>query len=66
MSPERFDAKPARAGARPLAIPAQDAQIVAVTAPDTHRAITAVYRLESPKLIARLARMVRDLSLIHI
>jgi RNA polymerase sigma-70 factor, ECF subfamily len=29
---------------------------------DTHRAIEAVYRIESPKLIARLTRMVGDLG----
>ncbi|MBX3258778.1 MAG: RNA polymerase sigma factor [Labilithrix sp.] len=34
-----------------------------MTATDTHRAITAIYRLESPKLIAGLARMVRDVGL---
>jgi RNA polymerase sigma factor (sigma-70 family) len=34
-----------------------------VTTPDTHRAIDAVWRIESPRLIAGLARMVRDVSL---
>ncbi|MBX3201933.1 MAG: RNA polymerase sigma factor [Labilithrix sp.] len=34
-----------------------------MTAEDTHRTITAVYRLESPKLIAGLTRMVRDVGL---
>jgi RNA polymerase sigma factor (sigma-70 family) len=34
-----------------------------VTAADTHRAIEAVWRIESPRLIAGLARMVRDLGL---
>jgi len=34
-----------------------------VTAPDTHRAIDAVWRIESPRLIAGLARMVRDVGL---
>jgi RNA polymerase sigma factor (sigma-70 family) len=34
-----------------------------VTAPDAHRAINAVFRIESPKLIAGLARMVRDVGL---
>ncbi|MEW5917586.1 MAG: sigma-70 family RNA polymerase sigma factor, partial [Gemmatimonadota bacterium] len=29
---------------------------------DTHRAIDAVWRIESPKLIARLARLVRDVG----
>ena len=33
-----------------------------MTAPDTHRAIDAVWRIESPRLIARLARMVGDLG----
>src|SRR5512133_2894152 len=32
-------------------------------APDTHRAIEAVWRIESAKLIAGLARMVRDVGL---
>src|SRR5262249_28943824 len=35
---------------------------VAVTATDTHRAIDAVWRIESPKLIAGLARIVRDVG----
>ncbi len=30
---------------------------------DIHRAIDAVWRMESPKVIASLARMVRDVSL---
>jgi RNA polymerase sigma factor (sigma-70 family) len=34
-----------------------------VTAADTHQAIDAVWRIESPKLIAGLARMVRDVGL---
>jgi RNA polymerase sigma factor (sigma-70 family) len=34
-----------------------------VTATDTHRAIDAVWRIESPKLIAGLARIVRDVGL---
>jgi RNA polymerase sigma factor (sigma-70 family) len=33
-----------------------------VTAPDAHRAIDAVWRIESPKLIARLTRMTGDLG----
>jgi RNA polymerase sigma-70 factor (ECF subfamily) len=33
-----------------------------VTAPDTRRAIDAVWRIESPRLIAGLARMVRDVG----
>jgi RNA polymerase sigma factor (sigma-70 family) len=35
---------------------------VAVTATDTHRAIDAVWRIESPRLIAGLARIVRDVG----
>ena len=34
-----------------------------MTATDAHRAINAVYRIESPRLIAGLARMVRDVGL---
>jgi RNA polymerase sigma-70 factor (ECF subfamily) len=34
-----------------------------VTATDTHRAIDAVWRIESPKIIASLARLVRDVGL---
>ena len=34
----------------------------AVTAPDIHRAIEAVWRIESPKLIAGLTRMTRDVG----
>jgi RNA polymerase sigma factor (sigma-70 family) len=34
-----------------------------VTAADTHRAIDAVWRIESPRLIAGLVRMVRDVGL---
>jgi len=36
---------------------------VAVTATDTDRAIDAIWRIESPKIIASLARMVRDVGL---
>jgi len=36
---------------------------VAVAATDTHRAIDAVWRIEAPKLIAGLARIVRDVGL---
>src|ERR1700692_3131075 len=32
---------------------------------DIHRAIDAVWRIESPRLIAGLARMVRDVSLVE-
>ena len=34
-----------------------------MTATDTHRAIDAVFRIEQAKLIAGLARMVRDVGL---
>ncbi len=34
-----------------------------MTATDTHQAIDAVWRIESPKLIAGLARMVRDVGI---
>jgi len=34
-----------------------------VTATDTHRAVEAVWRIESPRLIAGLARIVRDVGL---
>jgi RNA polymerase sigma factor (sigma-70 family) len=37
--------------------------MVAVTATDTHRAIAAVWRIESAKIIAGLARMTRDVGL---
>ena len=37
--------------------------MVAVTATNTHRAIDAVWRIESPRLIAGLARIVRDVGL---
>jgi RNA polymerase sigma factor (sigma-70 family) len=37
--------------------------LVAVTATDAHRAIEAVWRIESAKLIAGLARVVRDVGL---
>src|SRR4030081_1673860 len=33
-----------------------------MTATDTHRAIDAVWRIESPRLIARLMRIVRDVG----
>src|SRR5712692_10266878 len=36
---------------------------VAVAATDAHRAIDAVWRIEAPRLIAGLARMVRDVGL---
>ena len=36
---------------------------MAVTATDTHRTIAALWRIESPRLIAGLARMVRDVGL---
>ena len=34
-----------------------------MTATDTHGAIDAVWKIESPKLIASLARMTRDVGL---
>ncbi len=34
-----------------------------MTVPDTHRAIEAVWRIESARLIAGLARIVRDVGL---
>src|SRR5580692_10766361 len=34
-----------------------------MTATDTHRAIDAVWRIESPRLIARLARIVSDVGI---
>ncbi len=34
-----------------------------MNASDTHRAINAVWKIESPKLIAALSRMVRDVGL---
>src|SRR5258705_3254465 len=37
--------------------------LVVVTATDTHRAIDAVWRIESARLIAGLARIVRDVGL---
>ena len=37
--------------------------MVAVTATDTHKAIDAVWRIESAKLIAGLTRIVRDIGL---
>src|SRR3979490_3265299 len=36
---------------------------VAMTATDAHRTIDALWRMESPKLIAGLARLVRDVGL---
>jgi RNA polymerase sigma factor (sigma-70 family) len=41
-----------------MTAPARD-----VTASETHRAIEAVWRIESPRLIGGLARMVRDIGL---
>src|ERR687889_1515959 len=38
-------------------------ECVSVTASDTHRVIEAVWRIESAKLIAGLARLVRDVGL---
>jgi RNA polymerase sigma-70 factor (ECF subfamily) len=36
--------------------------LLAVAATDTHRAVDAVWRIEAPRLIAGLARMVRDVG----
>jgi RNA polymerase sigma factor (sigma-70 family) len=41
----------------------EDGVSAAVTAIDTHRAIDAVWRIESPRLIAGLVRVVRDVGL---
>jgi len=37
--------------------------VAATESPETHRAIDAVWRIESPRLIASLTRMVRDVGL---
>jgi RNA polymerase sigma factor (sigma-70 family) len=50
-------------GAGGLALAGEDALIGSVTVSDTHRAINAVWRIESARLIAGLARMVRDVGL---
>ena len=34
-----------------------------MTATDTHRAIEAVWRIESPRIVGALTRMVRDIGL---
>jgi RNA polymerase sigma factor (sigma-70 family) len=34
-----------------------------VTTPETHRAIDAIWRIEAPKLVARLTRIVRDVGI---
>ncbi|MBB6071468.1 RNA polymerase sigma factor (sigma-70 family) [Longimicrobium terrae] len=47
----------------PTAVPRPDDHGRMVTASDTHRAIDAVWRIESARLIAGLARMVRDVGL---
>src|ERR1700755_1402565 len=41
----------------------EDAVIGTVTATETHRAIEAVWRIESARLIAGLARIVRDVGI---
>ncbi len=46
----------------PLASLAEGALIGGVTEVETHRAIMAVYRIESPRLIAGLTRIVRDVG----
>src|SRR5271168_2007439 len=51
---------------RPRAPCKNESQVVSsvvVTATDTHRAIDAVWRIESARIIAGLARMVRDVGL---
>jgi len=35
---------------------------IGMTTPDTYRAIDAIWRIESPKIIAGLARIVRDVG----
>ena len=65
---ERLARQPARESSvasvrwRRLARAARDV-LSAVTATDTHRAIDAVWRIESAKLIAGLTRIVRDVGL---
>jgi RNA polymerase sigma-70 factor, ECF subfamily len=52
-----------RSCTRRLARAGELGQFAAVTAPEAHRAIDAVWRIESARLIAGLARMVRDVGL---
>ncbi len=56
-------ARRARPRRHVLAPTAEASQIDAVTAEATHRAIDTVFRMESPRLIAGLTRMVRDVGL---
>src|SRR6478735_4784338 len=53
----------ARYVASPDRRPRVPATAEAVTAPDVHRAIIAAWRIEQPRLIASLARMLRDVTL---
>ena len=48
---------------RPLNRRARQTRSAAMTAADTHRAILAVWRIEQPRLITSLARMLRDVPL---
>src|SRR5215468_9191293 len=50
-------------GPPPLAREAQMRLVRVVPSSDTHRAIHAVWRIESARLIAGVARMVRDVGL---
>ena len=50
-------------GALRLALTIKNGVIATVTATDTHRAIDAVWRIESPRPVAGLVRIVRDAGL---
>ena len=52
-----------RAFAAPLRRAFHPTPSAAMTAADTHRAILAVWRIEQPRLITSLARMLRDVPL---
>src|SRR5215207_3264546 len=54
---------PASTGRGRLALAAKGGVIDPVTAADTHRALDAVWRSESAKLIAGLTRIVRDVGI---
>ena len=47
----------------PLETKAQQARPAAMTVADAHRAILAIWRIEQPRLITSLARMLRDVPL---
>ena len=47
----------------PLETKAQQTRLAAMTAADAHRAILAAWRIEQPRLITSLARMLRDVPL---